>query len=114
MNDDDPMVRSVMTESESLARLTSSRFIIELMNAPHHGYLVCDQGIRPKLWDIRFPGGITRIWHEDGEWIWEFHFVVPGPGPKRRYPSLNALVDDLLSEFQACRDAATQSKNNTP
>jgi hypothetical protein len=100
-----------LTESESLARLTSSEFIIELMNRPRHGYFICDQGKRPppKIGDNHFPDTITRIWREDNEWIWEFHFVVPGPGPKRRYPSLDALVDDVLSEFQKCREAAIQS-----
>ena len=97
-----------MTELDSLARLKSSELTIELLNPPYHGYFVCDQGKRPllKLGDNRYPDTITRIWQEGNEWIWEFHFVVPGPGPKRRYPSLDALVDDVSSEFQKCRDAA--------
>ena len=63
-----------MTELESLARLTSNEVIIEPMNPPRHGYFVCDQGVRPtpKIDDNHSPCVITRIWHENEVWIWEF------------------------------------------
>lgn len=96
-----------MTEEEAVSRLLSFQLVTELMNPPLHGYFVCDQFKRPMstLGKPQFPGVTTRVWQEEVEWVWEFHFVVPGPGPKRRYPSLEALVDDIIREIQICRDA---------
>jgi hypothetical protein len=103
-----------MTEEESIARLLSHQLVTELMNPPLHGYFVCDQVKRPMsiLGKPQFPCVITRVWQEGYEWVWEFHMVVPGPGPKRRYPSVEALVDDIIREIQICRggcDGSTQS-----
>jgi hypothetical protein len=94
-----------MTEAEAIARLAASRLLAEVVVNPYGGYVIFDQLDRPleMLGRPEFPDVMTYIWQEAEEWIWEFHHVVPGPGPKRRYRSLRALVDDVLREYQACR-----------
>ena len=96
-----------MNTTEAIELLASFQLLAELMDPQRESYAVFDQVPRPNqmLGRQEFPDVGTRIWREAEEWIWEYHWVVPGPGPRRRYTSISALVDDMLREYRACRTA---------
>jgi hypothetical protein len=99
-----------MTEAEAIRRFESVGLLVEAL-APsfrRNGYAVIDP-VRLPDGSIEGPGipfwQMTYFWPEGTDWVWESKLVVPGPGPRHRYHHLSELVEALLQQYEAYREA---------
>jgi hypothetical protein len=94
-----------MTESEAVKRFESFGLEVEefLPSFRLNGWILIDP-LRP-LANFGKPGctTFTYVWREGHEWVWEWKNVVPGPGPRRRFPSLSEMVGFVVAEYQSLR-----------
>jgi hypothetical protein len=94
-----------MTETEAGKRFESFGLEVKELLPPFrpNGWILIDP-LRPDA-NLGKPGCtiFTYVWPEGHEWVWEWKNVVPGPGPRRRFPSLSELVGSVVAEYESLR-----------
>ena len=105
-----------MTEAQAIERFKSLGFLVETLvpSFRPHGFAIIDP-IRQPDGSIEGPGipikQMTYIWAEEDCWVWESKLVVPGPGPRHRFRSINELVEAVQCLYMACRKAEQAEQN---
>jgi hypothetical protein len=96
-----------MDIAEAVSRLEAAGYSVRASFQAPNGYDVIVPICEVKGYDDE-PTVVchtTTFWPEASGWIWEPDFVVPGPGPRRRYADLGSLIPALIADCERRRES---------